>query len=63
VKEAPNGAWRVVELDAPHRKFRHPKILDERIHLNDDYTPSSTATEVVLDWLNENAASVRAVVA
>jgi hypothetical protein len=34
----PPSAWRQVELDAPHRKFRHPKILDEVIHLNADYT-------------------------
>jgi hypothetical protein len=34
---APASAWRQVELDAPHRKFRHPKILDELISLNEDY--------------------------
>ena len=33
----PASAWRQVELEAPHRKFRHPKVLDERIHLNEDY--------------------------
>ena len=34
---APAGAWRRVEIDASHRKYRHPKVLDERIHLNNDY--------------------------
>jgi hypothetical protein len=33
----PASAWRQVELDAPHRKFRHPKVLDEVIHLSTDY--------------------------
>lgn len=35
--DTPASAWRQVQLDAPHRKFRTPKILDETIHLNDDY--------------------------
>jgi hypothetical protein len=34
---APAGAWRRVELDVPHRKFRTPWVLDERIHLGKDY--------------------------
>jgi hypothetical protein len=37
MQNAPASAWRQVDLDAPHRKFRHPKILDEMIHLNEDY--------------------------
>jgi hypothetical protein len=38
MQNAPAGAWRQVEIDAPHRKFRHPKVLDEIIHLGNDYT-------------------------
>jgi hypothetical protein len=38
MRNVPPSAWRQVELDAPHRKFRHPKILDEVIQLNADYT-------------------------
>ena len=38
MQNAPTGAWRQVELDAPHRKFRHPKVLDEIIRLGNDYT-------------------------
>jgi hypothetical protein len=38
MQNAPAGAWRRVELDAPHRKFRHPKVLDEIIRLGNDYT-------------------------
>ena len=41
MQNAPAGAWRRVELDAPHRKFRHPKVLDEVLpRLGDDYTES-----------------------
>jgi hypothetical protein len=38
MQNAPAGAWRRVELDAPHRKFRHPKVLDEILRLGNDYT-------------------------
>jgi hypothetical protein len=38
MQNAPAGAWRRVEIDAPHRKFRHPKVLDEIIRLGNDYT-------------------------
>lgn len=38
MQNAPAGAWRQVEIDAPHRKFRHPKVLDEIIRLGNDYT-------------------------
>ena len=38
IQNAPAGAWRRIEIDAPHRKFRHPKVLDERIRLGNDYT-------------------------
>lgn len=34
---APSGAWRRVELDMPHRKFRTPSVLDETIRLGRDY--------------------------
>jgi hypothetical protein len=37
IQNAPAGAWRQVEIDAPHRKFRHPKVLDAMIRLNKDY--------------------------
>lgn len=37
IQNTPASAWRQVELDAPHRKFRHPKILDDMIRLNKDY--------------------------
>lgn len=36
--KAPAGAWRRVHLDSPHRKFRHPMVLDEIIRMNNDYT-------------------------
>lgn len=26
----PRGAWRTVELDVPHRKFKRPKVIDRR---------------------------------
>jgi hypothetical protein len=38
MQNVPASTWRQVELDAPHRKFRHPKILDEEIHLKENYT-------------------------
>jgi hypothetical protein len=37
MENVPASAWRRVELEAPHRKFRHPKLLDEMIRLNKDY--------------------------
>lgn len=37
--DAPAGAWRKVELDVPHRKFRTPKVLDEMIRLQDYPAP------------------------
>jgi hypothetical protein len=38
MQNAPAGAWRRVKIDAPHRKFRHPKVLDEIIQMGNDYT-------------------------
>lgn len=38
MQNVPASAWRQVELKAPSRKFRHPKVLDEMIRLNEDYT-------------------------
>ena len=29
----PRSAWRTVELDVPHRKFKTPRIIDQRISL------------------------------
>src|SRR5713101_6630804 len=29
----PSSAWRTVELDVPHRKFKTPRIIDQRISL------------------------------
>jgi hypothetical protein len=37
MRSAPPGAWRRVELEVPHRKFRTPSVLDEMIHLGKDY--------------------------
>lgn len=37
VLNAPAAAWRRVELDVPHRKFRNPKVLDETIRMGKDY--------------------------
>ena len=37
VLNARAGAWRRVQLDIPHRKFRTPKVLDEPIQLGKDY--------------------------
>src|SRR5215468_4216310 len=36
---APPGAWRRVELHVPGRKFRTPKVLDERVRIKDYPTP------------------------
>jgi hypothetical protein len=33
----PRSAWRTVELDVPHRKFKTPRVVDQRVHLP-DYT-------------------------
>src|SRR5262249_25539581 len=37
MQNAPAGAWHRVEIDAPHRKFRYPKVLDEIIRMGNDY--------------------------
>jgi len=31
----PRSAWRTVRLDVPHRKFKTPRVVDQRIHLRD----------------------------
>lgn len=31
----PRSAWRIVHLDVPHRKFKTPRVVDQRIHLRD----------------------------
>jgi hypothetical protein len=33
VATLPRSAWRTIELDIPHRKFRWPRIVDQRIQL------------------------------
>ncbi len=33
VAAQPGSAWRTVELDVPHRKFKTPRIIDQRIQL------------------------------
>jgi hypothetical protein len=33
VASQPGSAWRTVELDVPHRKFKTPRIIDQRIQL------------------------------
>lgn len=39
IQRAPLGAWRRVELRVPSRKFRTPKILDEKVRINDYPAP------------------------
>lgn len=34
VATLPRSSWRVVELDVPHRKFRTPRVVDQRVRLN-----------------------------
>jgi hypothetical protein len=34
VATTPRSAWRTVELDVPHRKFKTPRVLDQRVHLH-----------------------------
>src|SRR6266545_4191617 len=31
----PRSAWRTVVLDVPHRKFKTPRVVDQRVHLPD----------------------------
>jgi len=31
----PRSAWRTVHLDVPHRKFKTPRVVDQRIQLRD----------------------------
>lgn len=35
VATLPRSAWRTVELDIPHRKFRFPRVVEQRIRLTD----------------------------
>jgi hypothetical protein len=35
VATQPRSSWRVVELDVPHRKFRTPRVVDQRVRIND----------------------------
>jgi len=33
IASIPRSAWRTVKLDVPHRKFKTPRIVDQRVHL------------------------------
>jgi len=33
IATTPRSAWRTVHLDVPHRKFKTPRVVDQRIHL------------------------------
>ncbi len=35
VATLPRSAWQTVHLDVPHRKFKTPRVVDQRIHLRD----------------------------
>lgn len=35
VATMPRSAWRTVELDIPHRKFRTPRVVDQRVKISD----------------------------
>jgi hypothetical protein len=34
VATLPRSAWRTVELDVPHRKFKTPRVVDQRVNLS-----------------------------
>lgn len=38
VLNSPPGAWRRISLEIPHRKFRSPRVLDEKITLGSGYS-------------------------
>jgi hypothetical protein len=35
IASQPRSAWQTVHLDVPHRKFKNPRIIDQRISLRD----------------------------
>lgn len=35
VATTPRSAWRTVHLDVPHRKFKTPRVIDQRVNLSD----------------------------
>jgi len=35
VATTPRSAWQIVHLDVPHRKFKTPRVLDQRVTLKD----------------------------
>lgn len=35
VATMPRSAWRTVELDVPHRKFKTPRVVDQRVTVKD----------------------------
>lgn len=35
IATTPRSAWRTIDLDVPHRKFKHPRVIDQRITLAD----------------------------
>ena len=39
IAQAPASAWRRIELESVSRKYRTPRILDQRIHLSDYHGP------------------------
>src|SRR5262249_8065042 len=39
VATLPRSAWRTIHLDVPHRKFKTPRIVEQRIKLKDYPSP------------------------
>jgi len=33
IAHLPRSAWRKIELDVPHRKFKHPRVFEQRVSL------------------------------
>jgi len=37
LSNTPSAAWRTIELESPHRAFRSPRVLDEKVRLGRSY--------------------------
>jgi hypothetical protein len=35
IATVPRSAWRTVQLDVPHRKFKTPRVIDQRVQIRD----------------------------
>ena len=57
IANQPRGAWRKVTLDVPHRKYRTPKVIDQRVVLR-RYHPTALLRQILVKDLGHEKPTV-----